>query len=564
MDVELLIRKHALANALKYDGKASQGAVIGKILGEAPELKNEMKSLGRHISQTINEVNSISQEDQRKELEKIAPELLEKKVHVERGLPELHNAQMGKVVLRLAPYPSGPLHIGNARPAVLNDEYAKKYEGRMLLVIDDTIGSEEKQIAPEAYDLIPQGMAWLGVKWHGNIIYKSDRLNYYYDAAGKLIEKGAAYACSCNSMDLRKNREMAKECIHRNQPVSETKNMWQKMLDGFFKEGEVVLRIKTGMQHPNPAFRDRVLFRISERPHPKVGKKYRVWPLLEFSWAIDDNLLGITHIIRGKDLMIESDMERFIWELFGWPNKEIIHLGIVQLEGVKISKSKSAKEVSSGDYEGWDDPRTWSLQSLERRGIMPQALRQFVLSFGCNANEITAPVDNLYTENRRLIEKEAPRYFFVHNPKEIRIDKAPHITSRLRKHPNNPEMGFRELSSNGIFYVTHEDYKSLGDGKVIRLMDCLNFIKNGYQSTYHSLTIEEYKKSGSRIIHWLPVSPDLKSVKVFMTDGTYLQGFGEPALKELKIGTIMQFERFGFCRYDHDEGGTMVFWFTHK
>ena len=564
MDIMLLIRKHSLANAVKYDGKASQGAVIAKILFEAPELKKDMKVLGKKISETINEVNKLGLEKQKEELERIAPELLEKKKHVERGLPELANAQQGKVVVRFAPYPSGPLHIGNARPAVLNDEYAKRYDGKLLLIIDDTIGSEEKQIAPEAYDLIPQGLAWLGVKWHGNIIYKSDRLPIYYEYAKKIIEKGAAYVCICPFEELRKKRVAGQECEHRKQTVSETLSEWQKMLDGFYKEGEAVLRIKTSMTHPNPAFRDRVLFRISERPHPRVGHKYRVWPLLEFSWAMDDNLLGITHVIRGKDLMIESDMERFIWDLMGWQHKEIIHLGLLQIEGAKISKSKSSHEVSAGQYIGWDDPRTWSLQSLERRGIAPQAIRQFVLSFGANPNEITAPVDNLYMENRRIIEKDAPRFFFIHNPKEIRIDNAPHAVSHLKKHPQNPQMGYRELKSNGIFYITHEDCEALADGRVNRLMDCINFVKNGHNFTFHSLGIEEFRKFGSKIIHWLPLVPELVQVKVFMPDGINLEGLGEPGLKELKHGTIIQFERFGFCRYDHDEDSTKFFWFTHK
>jgi glutamyl-tRNA synthetase len=181
MDISLLIRKHVLANALKYEGIANQGSVVGRILGEAPELKKDMKNIGKHISETIIEVNKLGVEKIREELEIIAPELLEKKKHAERTLAELKNAKHGKVIVRFAPYPSGPLHIGNARPVVLNDEYAKKYEGKMILVLDDTIGSEEKQIAPEAYDLIPQGLAWLGVKWSGSMIYKSDRLHIYYD-----------------------------------------------------------------------------------------------------------------------------------------------------------------------------------------------------------------------------------------------------------------------------------------------------------------------------------------------------------------------------------------------
>ena len=151
------------------------------------------------------------------------------------------------------------------------------------------------------------------------------------------------------------------------------------------------MRVKTSMQHENPAFRDRVLFRISERAHPRVARKYRVWPLLEFSWAIDDHLLGITHIIRGKDLMMESEMEKYIWNIFGWPSCELLHSGMVRLEGMqaKISKSKAQKEVLSGKFSSWSDPRTWSVQSLMLRGIQPEALRKFVEDIGLNQNDTT-------------------------------------------------------------------------------------------------------------------------------------------------------------------------------
>ncbi len=564
MDIQALIRKHALANAIKYDGKANQGAVIGKILSEAPELKKDMKAAAQMVAKILYDISSLSVEEQRAELERDAPELLEKKKPQERTLPELKNAVQGKVVVRLAPYPSGPLHIGNARPAILNDEYAKRYEGKMLLVLDDTIGSDEKQIAPEAYDLIPQGLSLLDVKWSGHIIYKSDRLDIYYDVAKKLIDTGYAYVCTCPFAELRANREKALDCEHRSAPISQTSELWKKMIDGFFAEGEAVLRIKTSMQHPNPAFRDRVLFRISSRAHPRVGTKYHVWPLLEFSWAVDDNLLGVTHVIRGKDLLIETDMERFIWNVLGWPDREVLHIGLLQIEGVKISKSKSSQEVTSGAYTGWDDPRTWSLQSLHRRGILPAAIRHFVLSFGVNSNEIKVPVDNLYAENRKLLEPETLRYFFVCDPVEIRVDHAPHHVTQLRKHPNDSTHGFRELISNGQFYIAKEDMHAIKLGDFVRLMDCINFTKQDSGFVFHSKEIEQYRAHGKKILHWLPVSEDLAPAKVLLPDGTWLTGLCEASVRTLSHGTIIQFERFGFCRFDHEEDGTFVFWFAHK
>ncbi|MEK6841033.1 MAG: glutamate--tRNA ligase family protein, partial [Nanoarchaeota archaeon] len=167
-----LILKYALKNASEYNGKANFQAVLGKVLQEKPELKNNIKEVAKEINEIIKKVNSLSLDEQKSQLEKYSFEEKQKKQHV---LPELPNVK-DKVVTRIAPYPSGPLHIGNARTFIINDEYAKMYHGKLLLVIDDTIGSEEKQIFKEAYKLIPEGLKWLKFKFDKKIIYRSNRL----------------------------------------------------------------------------------------------------------------------------------------------------------------------------------------------------------------------------------------------------------------------------------------------------------------------------------------------------------------------------------------------------
>ena len=205
MDYKDLILKHALQNAVKYNGKASIGAVIGKVLQEKPELKSKIGEISKQINVIVNGINKLTVKEQEEKLKSMAPELLEKK-HEEKKelLPELSNVK-GKPVLRLAPYPSGPLHIGNAYPYIVNDYYAKRYKGNLLLVIDDTIGSKEKDISKDAYKLIPEGLKWLGIKF-SKIYYKSDRLSIYYKYAEELIKKDKAYVCFCSQEELRENR----------------------------------------------------------------------------------------------------------------------------------------------------------------------------------------------------------------------------------------------------------------------------------------------------------------------------------------------------------------------
>jgi glutamyl-tRNA synthetase len=400
------IEAYALKNAVEHEGKCQANSVLNSLFVCGLK-KEQIKEIMPLIQEIVKKTNSLNLEEQKKKFAEIENEgeISHRDVREEGELPELENAEKNHVIMRIAPYPSGPLHIGNTRQLVLNDEYAKKYLGKLLFVIDDTIGSEEKQIAPEAYELIPKGIEWMGVSYEKPIIYKSDRLEIYYKYAEEIIKKDKAYVCSCSSDLLRENRKNGKECWCRKQKIEENLKLWKEMFSA--KEGKLALRIKTSMKHPNPAFRDRVIFRICDREHARVGKKYRVWPLLDFSWAIDDRLLGITHIIRGKELMIETDMERYIFEIFGWKEPVFIHTGLFQFEGVKLSKSKGQKEVRSGSYIGWHDPRTWSLQSLEKRGFVPGAIRKFIISQGLTKGEVTVPIDSLYAMNRGLIKEKA-------------------------------------------------------------------------------------------------------------------------------------------------------------
>ena len=326
-------------------------------------------------------------------------------------------------------------------------------------------------------------------------------------------------------------------------------------------EGEAILRIKTDMQDPNPAFRDRVLFKISDREHPKAGKKYRVWPSLEMSWAIDDHLLGITHIIRGNDLMIETLMEKYIWDIFKWKHPVTIHTGLIKIEGIegaKISKSKAQKEVLSGEFVGWDDPRTWSIQSLERRGIKAEALREFVKEIGLNKQDIIVPIENLYAINRRLLDEKALRYSFVANPVKIEIkDRLPFEEIEVPVHPDKREQTRMVYVANEIL-VSEGDFKKF-EGKEIRLLHLFN-VKLKNKTDVSSIENKDIQK-----INW--VCSGVRA-RVLMPSGNWVEGIAERSIQELNANEIIQFERFGFCRFDGkkkiNENDVYEFWLAHK
>ena len=542
---EELIKAYALENAILHDGKAKVDAVLSKLFRHGLSKEDIPKYLPK-IKKIVDDVNSLPLEKQKKEFELVKHLIPEKTKKQEMELPNVKD----KVVMRLAPFPSGPLHIGNARPYVLNDFFVKKYGGKLLLVIDDTIGSKEKRIVEEAYELIPEGLKWLKIDFEEPIIYKSDRLKIYYDYGEKLIKRGFAYVCFCSQEELRKNREKGIECEHRSYSIKENLKEWKNMLNGKYKEGEAVLRIKTDMKHKNPAFRDRVIFRISSTRHPRLkNKKDVVWPMMEMAWAIDDYLLGITHILRGKELQIETDMEKYIFDIFGWPKPEFIHTSLLSIEGVKLSKSKSQEEIAKGIYFGWDDPRTWSLQSLKRRGFKAEAIREFCLSFGLSEAEAKIPLDVLYSFNRKYLE-ESNRCFFIANPVLIKIENAPKLEARLPIHPSYPERGERILYSNKEFFISLDDYKEIRkakEGSIFRLMHLLNFYKKNEKFYFHS--IELNKSSEIKKIHWLPAENyNYLSARVLMENGEWVNGILENI--NVKIDETLQFERFGFVRLD--------------
>lgn len=551
-----LILKHAISNAVEHEGKADVQAVIKKVMGENPELRGKIKEIVEAVGKTVEEVNSWGIEEQKKKFDDMEIKI-EKKEFV-TGLPELPNAKGGKVLMRLAPYPSGPLHIGNARMIILNDEYVKRYGGKLFLVIDDTIGSEEKFIIPEAYDMILDGLKWLGVKLN-RTFYKSDRLKLFYDAVEEYIKKDIAYVCECDVETLRKNRLEGVECEHRGQSEEENLKKWRKMLRGRYKEGEAVLRLKTDMQDPNPAFRDRVLFRIVERKHPRTGKKYRVWPLLEASWAIDDRLLKVTHILRGKDLVMEDLVESFIWEKMGVKNVPyFIHYGMLNVKEAKLSKTAARKSIESGEYSGWDDPRTWSLQSLRKRGIRPEAVRKFIIAMGLSEADVSVPAEILYAENRKLVDSGANRYFTVLGPERISVENSP--KTRKVEAPLHPEFSRRGRRKIAVdvekIYIEKADLKKFG-GMEVRLMDLFN-VKLDKKSEFTSKKM----RMETQKIQWVS-EPNVK-IKMMMPDGSVIDGIAEPSVKDVKIGEIVQFIRVGFARLDRMEKGKPVFCFSHK
>ncbi|MFZ0892643.1 MAG: glutamate--tRNA ligase [Thermoplasmata archaeon] len=558
VEVAARVRRLVLENALQHEGTPRAGPIVARLLATDATLRAQAAELQALVDRAVREVQGLPEGDRVAELQALGgpePERVRPPKSETGDFPALPGAIDGKVVLRMAPFPSGALHIGHARMIYVNEYYRELYHGRLLLVFDDTVGSEEKRVEPEFFDLILQDLERAGAKPDA-IFYKSDRVPQFYPWARRLIDRRAAYVCTCNAELLRSNRAAGVACPERGQNLATTLDLWERMLSGAFAPGSAVLRLKTDMADPDPAFRDRVLMRISDFDHPRVGRKYRVWPMLEFSWAVDDLELGVTHVLRGKDLMIEGRMQNYIWNVLELHGPPFIHWGILRIREAKVSKSKSYLEVKSKLYDGWADPRTWSLRSLARRGISSAAIRKFTLSFGMSLADIEVPAETLYAENRALIDGVTPRRAFVADPVRIDVTEYPEGLAEvtLDNHPDRPELGTRSVPAGPSFYLARADVAARL-GTEVRLKDLINIQLPPELPPDRAVPMSaQFTSRENRRLprfQWVG-TPDAVPVDLLGIEAQHTSGIAEASLAHARPGDIYQFERVGFVRVEED------------
>jgi glutamyl-tRNA synthetase len=559
------ILKHVLKNVLDF-GKVNSKVILGLSLRENPELKKDVPKVLQEIEKTAKEIEKLSKNQIKQELQKLAPGLLkEKEEKVKSPLKELPNAKKGKVVVRIAPSPSGPLHIGHAYGASLNFEYAQMYQGKFIVRIEDT---NPENIYSKAYKLIEDDAKWLTDNNVAEVVVQSSRLGKYYDYAEKLVRQGNAYVCTCNVDEWREMKNDGIACPCRSSSIKESQLRYAKMFNEY-AEGEVVLRLKTDIKHKNPAMRDFAIARVNEHVHPKTGKEQRVWPLMVFSVAVDDHELGVTHVLNGKDHTDNSKKEMVIMDCFKWKHPEYKHWGRINFEGMKLSSSHTKIAIEQNEYSGWDDVRLPFLPALRRRGYQPGAFRKFSTKIGLSLSDKKVSKEEFWKMidafNRELIEPKSNRYFFVHNPVEITIENSLKKEVGLDLHPDFPKRGKRTLKVNGSVNISENDLKRLSEGKIHRLMDYCNFESSGKKWKFVSENYDDYRNAKKKgfILHWLP-SGNLPKVEVFMDDGNVLEGIGEKDMLNLKEGSIVQLERMFFVRLDKKRGNKLTFYYLHK
>lgn len=559
-NLDQIIRKHALKNAFDF-GKASAGSVVGKVIGEAPDCKADMKGTMQKINAIVLEVNKLSKETIETELKNYHFE--EKKKEEKKEL-EIEGAETGKVITRFAPEPSGYSHIGHAKALCLVNEITRNYQGKLVLRFDDTNPEKESQ---EYVEGIKEGINWLGIKWDKEN-YTSDNIPKIYEYAEKLISKENAYICTCSQKEISKLREEMTPCPCRELKVNDNLLRWKDMFNGKYNEGDAILRFRGDLTCLNTVMRDPALARIIVAKHYRQGQKYRVWPGYDLAVCIMDLIEGTTHPMRSKEYELRDELYQAIFSALDLVAPKMIGFSRLAIKGAPISKRLLVPLVKEGKVLGWDDPRLPTLIALRRRGILPEAIKNFVLSFGLSKVESEPTWERLLVENRKLIDPVARHYFFVKDPLKVKIKSEKETEVKIKLHPSK-DYGFRSVKVKNVVYVSESDTKGLRKNEIFRLKDLFNvkIVKTGKE-------IEVEKQEDAMVekkIQWVSeeekvnceimIPKDLIDEKEnYIPDSLEIvKGFCEKGCIGLEVGEVIQFERFGFCRLDKKEKNKLIF-----
>lgn len=513
-------------------------------------------------------------------------------------IDDVKSGKTKEVITRFPPEPNGYLHIGHAKSIVLNFDIADEFGGKTNLRFDDTNPVKEDV---EFVESIKEDVKWLGYDWDG-LFFASNYFEEMYSRATLLIEKGLAYVDDLSAEQIREYRgtltEPGKESPFRSRSVEENLDLFKRMRDGEFGDGEKVLRAKIDMSSPNINLRDPVIYRIAHVPHHNTGTKWCIYPMYAFAHPIEDAIEGVSHSI----CTLEFEDQR---PFYDWVIKECempavprqYEFGRLNLTNTVMSKRKLKQLVEEGFVDGWDDPRMPTLSGLRRRGYTPEAIRNFCREIG--VAKTSGIVDEKMLEHfvREDLKLKAPRTMGILKPLKVVITNYPEGETEMLDaeiNPENPEMGMRKIPFGREIYIEQEDfmenppkkYFRLFPGNEVRLkhayfIKCEEVIKDADGNVVElHCTYDPETKSGSGFtgrkvkgtIHWVEatqaIPAEFRLYEPLILDedaeeegGTFLdhvnpnsliieQGYVEPNMKDVKGNDKFQFFRHGYFNVD--------------
>ena len=519
----------------------------------------------------------------------------------------------GNVMTRFPPEPNGYLHIGHAKALCLDFGIADEFNGKCNLRMDDTNPTKENY---EYVNSIIEDVKWLGFDPEERIYFASDYFERMYECAVELIKRGKAYVCDLSFEEWEQYRgnltEPGKNSPNRDRSVEENLDLFKRMRDGEFEDGAMVLRAKIDMASPNINMRDPVLYRIRREHHFRHGDKWCIYPMYDFAHPLEDAFEGITHSLCTLEFEIHRPFYDWLLETLDYPHRpRQIEFSRLNLNYPVMSKRKLLQLVKENHVNGWDDPRMPTISGLRRRGVPAAAVRNFIKGVGITKFDGVTDMVRLENSIREELNATAPRFLAVLDPIPVEIINYPETPVEpltAVNNPEDPEAGSRALAFGRKLYIDRADfmveppkgYFRLAPGKEVRLRYGYYIKCESYETdadgnvtkvlcSYDPETRGGSSPDGRKVkgtIHWVNADTALEAEirlydRLFTAEFPGLEngekvdfltqlnpdsvktvtGYLEPALGELAVGDVVQFERTGYFAVDPDteKAGKMVF-----
>ena len=516
---------------------------------------------------------------------------------------DLKAGKHDRIVTRFPPEPNGYLHIGHAKAFCLNFGLAEEFGGQCNLRFDDTNPDREDT---EYVHSICEDLKWMGFDWGEGLHFASDYFDQLYAYAVELIQQGKAYVCDLSTQEIRAYRGTVatpgKNSPYRNRSASENLALFEQMKTGAFPEGACTLRAKADMASPNMNMRDPVMYRIKHTPHHRTGTKWCIYPMYDWAHGQSDAIERVTHSLCSIEFAEHRPLyDWYIQQLEIFPSRQI-EFARLNITYTLTSKRLLTQLVDRGLVTGWDDPRMPTLSGMRRRGIPPQAIKNFIWRVGMNRRDTTAELDLFEFYIREHLNEVAPRVMGVIDPLKVVIENYPEgaeETFEAMVNPEDPDAGTRAVPFSREVYIEREDFMEdpprkfyrLAPGREVRLraacyITCREVVKDeAGRAVELRCTWDPESRGGTTpdkrrvrsTLHWVSANHAIEAeVRLFdrlflaenpakTTDG---QGFTanlnpdslevrpacyvEPSMKGAQVGHVVQFERLGYFCVDAD------------
>lgn len=508
------------------------------------------------------------------------------KVKDEGKFVDLPGAEKGKVVVRFPPEASGYLHIGHAKAALLNQYYQQIFEGQLIMRFDDTNPAKESSHFEK---VILQDLNLLEIK-PDRYSHSSDYFDVILEYCEQLLKKGKAYVDETDTETMRREREERKESRYRNASVEQNLILWEEMKKGSTKGQSCCVRIKIDMQSNNGAMRDPTIYRCKIEPHVRFGDKYKVYPTYDFTCPIVDSLEGVTHALRTTEYTDRDEQYYYICDVLGLRKPYIWSYARLNMTNTVMSKRKLTWFVEENHVDGWDDPRLPTVRGTIRRGLTVEGLKQFILAQGGSRSVVTMEWDKIWAFNKKVIDPIAPRYTSLTTeqvPVSVLVeDDVKEEKKSVSLHPKNTTVGEKLIWYGKKLLIEAVDAQEMNVGDTVTFIHWGNMKITGIEKGANGnvnlvkarldLENKDFKKTLK--VTWIADIPidkpiSVKGVKydhiitkaivgkdedwkqfINFNSKHYYAMDGEPALKTLKKGDIIQIQRKGYyicdCPYE--------------